>query len=413
MLGFSWLVTMWKQPPCFTADLTGKLCYSDIYTLYWTRGLADGQIPYIDSELEYPVLTGAFIELSRRIAVLLGAQSRPGLDTGQIYVDSEIFVWVNALMLLACFVGLLWAHSRLSQPVGTVMIAVAPAIWTAGLINWDALVVMLTSLALLAWAKNKPLWCGIALGLGVAAKLYPVLVLVPLAVLCLRASRWRPFFLTACSAAFSWLLVNAPVYLLVPERWLTFWTFNVDRSYDFGSIWYVLYRFGIMVPGLSQLEALLMVVGTAGICLLLLAAKTRPRLAQGVFLLVVWFLVVNKVYSPQYVLWLLPLLVLARPRWLDWAVFSVSEALYWVSIGRHFDYSNEIGDWSAPDPVYALAVFLRITVQLWLCARVIGDILRPERDVVRVGELLEDPDDGLLNGQPDAPWLRRLTGAPA
>ena len=50
---------------------------------------------------------------------------------------------------------------------------------------------------------------------------------------------------------------------------------------------------------------------------LLRAPPTTPRLAQLGFLIVAGFLLVNKVYSPQYVLWLLPLAVLARPRWRD------------------------------------------------------------------------------------------------
>src|SRR3954469_17878861 len=40
-------------------------CYTDIYPLYFGRGLADGKIPYfdkIDEPVEYPVLTGWFMQ---------------------------------------------------------------------------------------------------------------------------------------------------------------------------------------------------------------------------------------------------------------------------------------------------------------------------------------------------------------
>jgi uncharacterized membrane protein len=40
------------------------------------------------------------------------------------------------------------------------------------------------------------------------------------------------------------------------------------------------------------------------------------------FLVVAAFLMTNKVYSPQYVLWLLPLMILARPKWRDWLIFT-------------------------------------------------------------------------------------------
>ena len=58
----------------------------------------------------------------------------------------------------------------------------------------------------------------------------------------------------------------------------------------------------------SILGMVLLVAGTAW---LTLAAPVRPRVAQVAFLLVAGFLLVNKVWSPQYSLWLLPLAVLA------------------------------------------------------------------------------------------------------
>ena len=58
-----------------------------------------------------------------------------------------------------------------------------------------------------------------------------------------------------------------------------------------------------------------------------------PRLAQLGFLIVAGFLLVNKVYSPQYVLWLLPLAVLARPRWRDQIIWQAGEMFYFAACG--------------------------------------------------------------------------------
>ena len=49
------------------------------------------------------------------------------------------------------------------------------------------------------------------------------------------------------------------------------------------------------------------------------------------FLVVAAFLMTNKVYSPQYVLWLLPLMILARPKWRDWLIFTAGELIYFVA----------------------------------------------------------------------------------
>jgi len=405
-LTLSWLVLMLRQLPCIPAgDKFPRMCYSDITVLYYWRGLKDGQIPYLDSEVEYPVLTGGFMEFSRRILLMLGGQSRPGLSGADVTQAAGMYFAINAVLLFALFGLLVWAHLKMHRPWDALMIAAAPAIWTTGLINWDALVIALTSLALLAWSQKKPVWAGVWLGLGIAAKLYPVLLLVPLAVLCVRTGKWRPFFITLGATAASWAAVNLPVYLATPEGWMGFWTFNVDRGGDLGSIWYVLSMAQVDVPDVSKLVAALMVAGTLAICGMLLLAPRRPRLAQGVFLIVALFLMVNKVYSPQYVLWLLPLLVLARPRWLDWAIFAVGEAVYFVAIWAHLDGVLAMG--SGQERLYWWSVYLRIGVQLWLCGRVVHDMFTPRRDIVRAGGL-DDPDGGIFDQAPDTPWVVSL-----
>jgi len=404
----SWLVLMVRQWPCVVEGSTDYLamCYSDISALFYARGLNEGLIPFLQSDVEYPVLTGATMDLTRRLTNLFGGQTAPGLSSEQMATSAGIFFGVNAVLLFAMFVLLVWTHLKLSRPWDALMIAASPAIMTTGLINWDALVVLLTSLGVLAWARRRPGWAGVWLGLGIAAKLYPVLLLVPLAVLCLRTSRWREFFVTLGATVGAWLAVNLPVYLATPQGWLNFWTFNVDRAGDLGSIWYALHLAGIEVRSVSTWVAGLMVLGTLAICALLLLAPRRPRFAQGVFLIVVLFVVLNKVYSPQYVLWLLPLLVLARPRWLDWTLFSIAELFYYVAIWAHLD-----GELYTPqDGLYRFAIWFRVGVQLWLCAWVVRDILRPERDVVRLGGL-DDPDGGVFDQALDAPWLRRLRGS--
>jgi uncharacterized membrane protein len=405
-LTMSWLVLMLRQLPCIPAgDKFPRMCYSDITVLYYWRGLKDGQIPYLDSDVEYPVLTGGFMEFSRRILLMLGGQSRPGLSGDEVTSAAGLYFGINAVLLFALFGVLVWAHLKMHRPWDAMMIAAAPAIWTTGLINWDALVVALTSLALLAWARKKPVWAGVWLGLGIAAKLYPVLLLVPLAVLCIRTGKWRPFFVTLGATVVSWVAVNLPVYLATPSGWIGFWTFNVDRGGDLGSIWYVLSMAQVGVPDVSKLVAALMVGGTLAICAMLLLAPRRPRLAQGVFLMLALFLMVNKVYSPQYVLWLLPLLVLARPRWLDWSIFAVGEAIYFVAIWAHLDGTLAMG--SGQERLYWWAVYVRIGVQLWLCARVVHDMFTPRRDIVRAGGL-DDPDGGIFDQAHDTPWVARL-----
>jgi uncharacterized membrane protein len=403
----NWLLLMVRQVPCLQgSDPYRSMCYSDVIPLYYHRGLLDGQVPFLQADLEYPVLTGAVMEVARRLVTVLGGRSEPGLSGDEHALAASLFFGATALLMFAFFVVLIWAHLRLSRPWDAMMIAASPAVLTTGLINWDMMVIALTSLALLSWSQRKPVWTGIWIGLGVAAKLYPALLLVPLAVLCFRTARLRPFFITTAAALGSWVAVNLPVYLANPPGWLYFWTFNVERGAELGSLWYVLTLAGYEIEGLSRLISVLMVIGTAVICLILLLAPRRPRLAQGFFLLVVLFLVLNKVYSPQYVLWLLPVLVLARPRWREWIAFGVAETLYFGAIWGHLAGTLTPGS-GGPDRLYWASVVLRVAVQVILAGRVIWDMFRAQDDPVRAGGA-DDPDGGFLDGAADAPWLSRL-----
>ncbi len=403
----NFVILMLRQRPCEIGGETKylALCYSDVRVLWYWRGLQDGQVPYFDfAQIEYPVLTGAFMEVGRRLVLLFGGRSQPGLNGAEIAYADHLFMGVTAVLIFLLFGVLVWTQLNLHRPWDAMMIALSPAIVTTGLINWDALVVALTALALLAWSRRRPGWAGIWLGLAIAAKLYPLLLLGPLFVLALRTGKWRGFWITAGATFASWVAVNLPVFLFAREAWFYFWTFNVGRGADLGSIWYALGLAGVELPNLSTIEGFALVVGAMVIGAILLFAPRRPRLAQGIFLIVAWFLVVNKVYSPQYVLWLLPLLVLARPKWIDWLAFSIAETIYYVAIWAHLDGVLDNG--TAAGKVYWLSVFFRAGVVLWLMSRVITDIFRPQGDPVRRSGL-DDPDGGFFDGAADVAWPRR------
>jgi uncharacterized membrane protein len=395
-----------------TVEQYRDLCYSDIGLLYSGRGLLQGNTPYLDAGdhpvLEYPVLTGWFLELERRIAVLLGAPTGPGL-TDQQAVDATLrFVDVNAVLLGGLLLVTLWAQARTvpGRPWDAMMVAASPCVAATALINWDLLPVALTATALLAWSRRRPALAGVLLGLGMAAKLYPLLLLGPLLLLCLRARRLRDFGRALVGFVLAWAVVNLPVLMLAPQAWLSFWRFNSDRSGDFGSLWYVFSLAGRPVPHLNAVSAGLFAAGCLVIGLLILLAPRRPRLGQVAFLVVAAFLLTNKVYSPQYVLWLLPLLVLARPRWRDWCVFTAGELLYFVAIWWHLGGQLSPGDGSA-DRLYWLAVLLRLATQAWVVGVVVRDVLQPGLDLVRHGGV-DDPGGGTLDGAPDADWVTRL-----
>ncbi len=395
--------------PCRTGtDQFKYLCYSDIPLLYPGRGLILGNTPYLDSGdysvLEYPVLTGWFLELERIITRLLGGAQGVGLTPEQTADSTWLFMDVNTVLLGALFLITVWAQVRTqeSRPWDGMMLAASPCVAAAALINWDLLPIALTALGVLAWARRRPGLAGVLLGLGMAAKLYPLFLLGPLLLLCLRSRRMSAFVMMLSTFVISWGLANLPVLMLAPAAWRSFWEFNSDRTGDLGSIWYVLSLAGHPVERVNLASAGLFALGCLGVAVLIMLAPRRPRFGAMAFLVLAAFLVTNKVYSPQYVLWLLPFMILARPRWRDWLIFTAGELIYFVAIWWHLGGFLTPGDSSA-DRIYWLAVIIRIATQSWVAIMVVRDALRPEHDPLRA-DGGDDPTGGVLDGAPDARW---------
>lgn len=139
------------------------------------------------------------------------------------------------------------------------------------------------------------------------------------------------------------------------------------------------------------------------IAVVVLKAPRRARLAQVLFLVVVAFLLTNKVYSPQFSLWLVPLAVLARPRWGPFLAWQAAEVVVLFSRFYFFVGNDAAGQGrQAGIPVewFLYSVLVRDALLLWLCALVVRDLWRPERDVVRA-DGTDDPMGGVLDGAPD------------
>ncbi|TLS39526.1 DUF2029 domain-containing protein [Streptomyces montanus] len=377
-------------------------CYSDIPHLYQGRGFADGLVPYFDKingdmeYLEYPVLTGVFMEVA--------AWLTPG--SGSIQGQEKIYWMVNSGMLMACaaVIAVCVTRTHRRRPWDALLVALAPAFALTATINWDLLAVALTAAAMLMWSRGRALAFGVLLGLATAAKLYPILLLGPLFVLCWRAGRWREFGTALLGAGGSWLTVNLPVMLLAPEGWSKFYTFSQERGVDFGSFWLVLSQrmeAPFATDTVNTLATVLMLLASAGVAGLALTAPRRPRFAQLAFLIVAAFILTNKVYSPQYVLWLVPLAALARPKWRDFLIWQACEVAYFLGIWMYLAYTSS-GDAhkGLPTDGYQLAIVVHLLGTLYLCAVVVRDILMPERDVVRrAGD--DDPSGGVLDGAED------------
>ncbi|MET0865199.1 MAG: glycosyltransferase 87 family protein, partial [Nakamurella sp.] len=332
----------------------------------------------------------------------------------------------------AIFLGLmyLWAVASTARIArrriwDTAIMCLSPLLVVHAFTNWDLLAIGITAGAMLAWARKKPVLAGALLGLGAAAKLYPILLLGPLLILCLRTGKMCAWRRAAVAAAAVWLVINVPVWLAYPQGWYEFIRLNSERPPEYDS-WYYIYATltrssiwnaapGTDTPSLvNGLSLGLFLVACAAIGWLGLAARRRPRFAQLAFLVIAAFLLTNKVWSPQYSLWLLPLAVLALPRWRPLLLWQASEVVVWVLL--MFSFAGVANKGLSIYP-FINAALLRDVMVLILVFLVVKDILRPAGDLVRMagdddpsGGVLEDAEDKFTISSLPALWRRMRQG---
>lgn len=428
-----------QKSPCVVEDWSdagppltfSHMCYSDISYLYTGRGLAEGIVPYTPTDslpaarrpsategehgltIEYPVVTGAWMGLTGAVTHLIGRSpdlsdvphSKVGANLDVQY-DGAVFWGVNAVgffvVLLIALLALVRAQPR--RPWDAMLVAAAPVLTLTAMINWDVLAVGFVAGALWAWAARRPVLAGVLIGLGAATKLYPLFFLGPLLVLCLRERQLSIWVKTCGAALAAWLVIDVPVYLWSPDAFLWFWEFNASRGPDYGSLWLVASDLGhpATPSTINTATWLLFGAACAAIGLLGVLAPRRPRLVQLAFLVVASFLLVNKVYSPQYVLWLLPLAALARPRWRDLLIWQACEIFYFFAVWMHI--ANFFVAEGAFDWVYALSIVVRLVGELFLIVLVVRDIWWPWHDPVRADGVTDDPLGGILDEGIDARW---------
>lgn len=419
-----------------------QLCYSDTVPLYGAELLNRGELPYKSSwvekdstgtpqvrydgqiavrYMEYPVLTGMYQYVSMALAKTYSALTK----IISIPVVAEVVMFFNfaAMGLALAWLATIAATARLAgrRIWDAALVAASPLVIFQIFTNFDALATAFAMGGLLAWARRKPVLAGVLIGLGVAAKLYPLLFLGPMLVLAIRSGRYAAVARTAAATVGTWLLVNLPVLVFFPRGWSEFFRLNARRGDDMDSLFNVVKSYtgwrgfdpslGFWEPPtvLNTVVAVLFLTSCAAIAYVALTAPQRPRLAQLTFLVVAAFLLTNKVWSPQFSLWLVPLAVLALPHRRILLAWMTIDALVWVP-RMYYLYGNQSR--SLPEQWFTTTVLLRDIAVMALCALVVRQIYRPSEDLVRWMGRIDDPSGGVFDRAPDAQpgwlpaWLR-------
>jgi uncharacterized membrane protein len=394
--------------PCRTGGWNDQVatyqnfCYTDIYPLYFARHLSE-QNPYFanvpfEEHVEYPVVLGEVMQVIAWLARTAGDVGAQGVLFYDVTVGLMGICLVVGVLLMAAVAGP-------TRRWDALWYALAPAVILAAYINWDLVAGALSMGMLLAWARQKQVLAGILLGLAIATKFYPLMFVGALFLLTLRSARWRPFLVTMGAAAGAWLVVNVPFMVLAFDGWRRFYVFSQERGVDWGSPWLFFSTYKWPVLGSadpSVLGTLSLAVLCLGIAVLTLTAPQRPRLAQICFLALAAFMMTNKVWSPQFVLWLVPFAVLARPNWKPLALWQLAEVWYFFAIWLYLLSQGGVDrpDLGIGDGTYFTAVWGRVITISIMMAFVVRDILRPQHDLVRQADV-DDQVGGVFDRAPD------------
>jgi uncharacterized membrane protein len=190
-----------------------------------------------------------------------------------------------------------------------------------GLVNWDLLAVAPAVGGLLVWSRSA-FWAGALLGIGAAAKLCPALYVVMLVAGCVPAGEWRRAGRLVTGAALAVATIVVPVAVAAPSAVGYFLDFHAERSPTRGTLLSYILRNPAMPdswvpPSAFATVGTVVSISLTAVALGLLAARVAhgtldPLAACAVGTIA--FLLANKVYSPQYDLWLVPFLVMLPVR---------------------------------------------------------------------------------------------------
>ena len=347
-------------------------CYSDIPALYGERELDTGRWAYSGGEnaVEYPVAQGAIMWLTATV----------------IPEGVNNYFHLNVLLLALLFLFISFITFKI-KPDFAYLLPLAPAAVASLYINWDLWAIAFMLLAIYCFDRKQFLPSAILLGIAISTKFLPIFLLIPIALIFFRQEKIVRFVQYLLITAATFIAINAPVFLSTPQGWWRFYSLNLNRGSDWGSIWYALSNLGLNLTHQNYLSVLCLLIGLAALTIYLLQLTVPPTLAHTAIFVFIIVMAVSKVYSPQYVLWLIPLAVIALIDKKDLAVFwfwQGCELLYHFAIWQHLA-SVTGAKFGLPVVAYSVITLIRIAASILLLVRLAA---RHQKSRVFPGEFL-------------------------
>lgn len=295
-----YLFSVWEHFPGITPSH-----YSDITSIFWREGIGRGVhgIPYYDYTFEYPVLVGLTVYLCSSVRLVVPEFSA-AMGYYTLAMDAILYAFtMAAIVYLYRLVGLVRGDvSRIWK-----CFLVAPSFIMFTPYNWDIMAIAFSTASLYYYLSGDKGKADLALGLGIGAKLYPVL-LIPVYIL--EEGDWPSRFRRFLTPLLIFAALNLPFMAANFQTWFGTWLHHARWGIE--DSW-LIFLFDQMDMK-AHYVALAVLVYLLYKGLLESGKRSYPsrhsRVIHRAFLVSVAWLFGNYVVTPQMALMLLPLYVL-------------------------------------------------------------------------------------------------------
>ncbi|MBW4719387.1 glycosyltransferase family 87 protein [Saccharothrix obliqua] len=372
-----------RSQPDYEKRNKSEFCYSDIQHLWIGRDVDRHVFPYVHGAIdENGALSGGTVEYPVLSGLLIWA--------GAIFASNDAtFLLFSALLMAPFGLATAWLLGKLSR-WRALLWAVGPPMVLYAFHNWDLPVAFCAVAAVYVvhrgWSRaprplvDRAVVASVLLGLGFAFKIYPAAFVLPLALYVLTGGReglaegrkldWPGAVKVALASVVTVVAVNLPFAIAGFAGWQASFTFQQLRKVDIttNSVWFWSMRPFMPEETMQSVVGVLSPVGILASFALACWLGWRRYLREGVYpwvavsaAMLCGFLLLHKVHSPQYTLWLVPMFVLLRIP-LGWAfAYFAADLAMGIGIFRWY-YAIQFGQ---PSGIYDGFAAQAVVIGVW------------------------------------------------
>lgn len=329
--------------------------------------LLEGKLPYRDFNLEYPPFALLPFVIPRMVA--LGLAKNYYIYAFLFLLENILFSTINMLLLLR----VVSVYASQPQRIRALVFYTLFTLIISPVLLWryDLFPTVLTVVALVAVLSNRPTLAGISLGLGVAAKLYPLMLLPVFTVYFFTNKSYRAILNIWLGTLGTVFLSFLPFLITTKDKLFSFLDYHKERGLQIESLpaglISLVHKWGLIelktVAGygsrniVSPLDDIVLAVLPLLLIILYISMlvscwyrfreerskselmKVDSLVAYTLLALLI-FIITNKVFSPQYIVWIIPFAALLKPRYAIFMLGVCITTYIMASFGsfRELDY---------------------------------------------------------------------------